>query len=88
LWDKEISPSTELREWFHTNPDGLWPQFVGKYKTELKSNPAFEALRQTLEGKPTVTLLYSSHDREHNNAIVVQELLEEYYYCPLNFFRF
>lgn len=44
LWDKEISPSTELREWFHTNPDGLWPQFVGKYKTELKSNPAFEAL--------------------------------------------
>ena len=88
LWDKEISPSTELREWFHTNPDGLWPQFVGKYKTELKSNPAFEALRQTLEGKPTVTLLYSSHDRKHNNAIVVQELLEEYYYCPLNFFRF
>ena len=78
LWDKDIAPSTELREWFHTDPDNLWPKFVEKYKDELKTNPAFGTLRQTLEGKPTVTLLYSSHDREHNNAVVVQEVLEEY----------
>lgn len=64
LWDKDIAPSTELREWFHTDPDNLWPKFVEKYKDELKTNPAFGTLRQTLEGKPTVTLLYSSHDRD------------------------
>ncbi len=75
LWDKEIAPSTELREWFHTDPDNLWPQFVERYKTELKSNPAFDTLKQTLEGKPVVTLLYSSHDRVHNNAVVVREML-------------
>lgn len=75
LWDKEIAPSTELREWFHTDPDNHWPQFAEKYKAELKSNPAFDTLKHTLEDKPTVTLLYSSHDREHNNAIVVQEML-------------
>ncbi len=75
LWDKDIAPSTELREWFHKDPDNLWQQFVVKYKAELKANPAFDKLRQTLKGKPTVTLLYSSRDREHNNAVVVQEML-------------
>lgn len=77
LWDKDIAPSTELREWFHADPDNRWTQFVEKYKAELKSNPAFDSLRHTIEDEETVTLLYSSHDREHNNAIVVKELLEE-----------
>lgn len=75
LWDKAIAPSTGLREWFHSDPDNLWGVFAEKYKAELKSNPAFEALRQSLADKPIVTLLYSSHDREHNNAVIVQELL-------------
>lgn len=75
IWDKEIAPSTELREWFHTDPDALWPQFVERYKAELNANPAFPALKQAIGEKPVVTLLYSSHDREHNNAVVVQELL-------------
>lgn len=75
LWDKDIAPSTELREWFHSDPVNLWPQFAEKYKAELKSNPAYEALRNTLHDKPHVTLLYSSHDCEHNNAVVLQELL-------------
>ena len=79
LWDKDIAPSTELREWFHADPDNRWTQFVEKYKAELKSNPAFDSLRHAIEDKATVTLLYSSHDREHNNAIVVKELLEEIY---------
>lgn len=75
LWDKEIAPSAELREWFHSDPENLWPQFVERYKAELSSNPAFVDLQHTLDGKSTVTLLYSSHDREHNNAVVVRELL-------------
>ena len=76
LWDKDIAPSTELREWFHTDPDGLWPQFVEKYKAELESNPAFEKLKETVASHPAVTLLYSSHDREHNNAVVVEQMLK------------
>lgn len=77
IWDKEIAPSSELREWFHADPEKNWPQFVVKYKTELQSNPAFASLRETLKDKPTVTLLYSSHDRVHNNAVVLQEMLEK-----------
>lgn len=76
LWDKEIAPSTQLREWFHTDPDNLWKQFVTKYKAELSSNPTFDTLRKTIEGKTTVTFLYSSHDREHNNAVVVKDMIE------------
>lgn len=75
LWDKEIAPSTDLREWFHTDPANRWTQFVEKYEAELKANSAFDALKRTLADKPTVTLLYSSHDREHNNAVVVKGLL-------------
>ena len=75
-WDKEISPSTELREWFHEAPDSRWPEFVTRYKAELDANPAFSALQKALAGKDKVTLLYSSHDREHNNAVVVQQMLQ------------
>ncbi|MDE6368258.1 MAG: DUF488 family protein, partial [Muribaculaceae bacterium] len=39
LWDKEISPSTELREWFHQDPDNRWDEFKKRYLDELKANP-------------------------------------------------
>lgn len=75
LWDKDIAPSTELREWFHADPETRWADFEKKYKGELEANQAFAALRHLLSTKPKVTLLYSSHDREHNNAVVVYNLL-------------
>lgn len=74
-WDKEIAPSTELREWFHADPDGRWADFRERYAAELAANPAFATLRGAIAGKPKVTLLYSSHDHVHNNAVVVQDML-------------
>lgn len=76
LWDKEIAPSTELREWFHQDSDNRWDEFEKRYREELLQNPAFTQLKADLVDKPVVTLLYSSHDQAHNNAIVVQQLLE------------
>ncbi|MCM1349422.1 MAG: DUF488 family protein [Firmicutes bacterium] len=75
LWDKKIAPTTELREWFHADPEGRWAEFSKRYKAELLANPAFAELKQKLAGKPVVTLLYSSHDEEHNNAVVVSACL-------------
>lgn len=77
LWDKDIAPSTELREWFHADPENRWLEFEEKYKTELKEMPAFVKLQKFLETKPVVTLLYSSHDEQHNNAVVVYDLLKQ-----------
>lgn len=74
-WDKAIAPSTELREWFHQNPDERWTEFKRKYLAELLASPGFQSLREEIAGKPVVTLLYSSHDTEHNNAIVVEKAL-------------
>lgn len=74
-WDKEIAPSGELREWFHSNPQTVWPEFEERYKQELISNPALTELKRAVGDKPKVTLLYSSHDEAHNNAIVLRDLL-------------
>lgn len=77
LWDKDISPSTELREWFHANTAEEWPEFEKRYSAELLANPAFHNLKKSIRDKPAVTLLYSSRDKVHNNAIVVKNLLTE-----------
>lgn len=77
LWDKEIAPSTELRQWFHENPSAEWAQFELRYRKELLSNPAFAILYKLVRSKPVVTLLYSSHDTVHNNAVVLKQLLED-----------
>lgn len=75
LWDKEIAPSTELREWFHVDPASRWDDFKKKYSEELSTNPSFKALEDLLKTKKVVTLLYSSHDEKHNNAVVVYDIL-------------
>ncbi|MCH5223441.1 MAG: DUF488 family protein [Muribaculaceae bacterium] len=76
LWDKDIAPSTELREWFHQDPQSRWTEFEEKYKKELEANPAFQKLKEYLAHKPVITLLYSSHDEEHNNAVILENLLK------------
>lgn len=76
LWDKEIAPSTQLREWFHAQPEQRWPEFERRYAAELASNPAYTNLKKQLSDKPSVTLLYSSHDPAHNNAVVLAHLLK------------
>ena len=76
MWDKEIAPSTELREWFHQDPEIRWNEFEEKYREELSKNPGVKQLKETIADKKTVTLLYSSHDELHNNAIVVKDFLD------------
>ncbi len=75
LWDKEVAPSTELRKWFHENPTSEWTEFEARYQKELLNNPAYENLKKQIVDKSIVTLLYSSHDTERNNAAVLQTLL-------------
>lgn len=75
LWDKSIAPTTELREWFHQAPASRWPEFERRYNDELAANPAFVTLKQQIAAKPRVTLLYSSHDPAHNNAVIVKNAL-------------
>ena len=74
-WLKEVAPSTELREWFNHDP-AKWPEFQRRYAAELDRHP--EAWQPILaaESKGPVTLLYSTHDTEHNNAVALAQFLE------------
>lgn len=75
LWEKDIAPSSGLREWFHANPLAEWAEFEKRYREELLSNPALDDMKKLIKDKPTVTLLYSSHDTLHNNAVVLRDVL-------------
>ena len=78
LWLRELAPSDELRKWFHANLEA-WRMFRKRYLKELataEGSAAVEKLHHLAEGKRRVTLLYASRNVEHNNAIVLKELLE------------
>ena len=75
LWLKEVAPSNELRKWFGHDPE-RFNAFTERYKAELQASGALEELRQAIQEHPNTTLLYAAHDEQHNNAIVLQELLE------------
>ena len=74
LWLKEIAPSNELRQWFAHDP-AKWPEFKARYKAELKQNGQQLALLKQAVTRGTTTLLYGAKDTEHNEAVVLQDLL-------------
>jgi uncharacterized protein YeaO (DUF488 family) len=73
-WLKEVGPSTELRQWFNHDPL-KWTRFRTRYFRELDSQPDAWRPLVTAAKRGMVTLLYSSHDEKHNNAIALQEYL-------------
>ncbi len=77
LWAKDVAPSTELREWYHADEANRWDEFERRYLAELEASSAARQLRRNLELRNTpVTLLYSSRDTLHNNAVVLAKFLE------------
>jgi uncharacterized protein YeaO (DUF488 family) len=76
LWSKEIAPSTELRKWFGHDPK-KWRGFCERYRTELKRHPDQLKLMKTKAKEGTVTLLYGARDQEHNEAVVLKQLLQK-----------
>jgi len=76
-WLKDVAPSTELRTWFSHDPV-KWDEFCRRYFAELKANP--DAWRPILDAMHlgNVTLIYSSHDTEHNNAVALKDFLKSH----------
>jgi len=75
-WLKDVAPSTALRKWF-AHDSSKWTEFQTRYFAELNErpsawNPILEAARQG-----SVTLIFSSHDAEHNNALALKMYLEK-----------
>ena len=73
-WLKDAGPSNELRRWFGHEP-GKWDEFRRRYFAELDAHPeAWTSLRDAAAAGD-ITLLYSSRDTEHNNAVALREYL-------------
>jgi uncharacterized protein YeaO (DUF488 family) len=73
-WLKEVGPSTDLRKWFSHDPE-KWDEFRKRYRRELDAQPdAWQPIVAAARRGP-VTLVYSSHDTEHNNAVALLEYL-------------
>ena len=74
-WLKEVGPSTDLRKWFNHDP-AKWSRFRTRYFRELDSRPETWQPIAELAARRTVTLLYSSRDEVHNNAVALLEYLQ------------
>jgi uncharacterized protein YeaO (DUF488 family) len=73
-WEKELAPSTQLREWFGHEP-GRFDEFRRRYVDELRSQRSrLTALRRRARNG-RVTLVYAAGDEEHNDAVVLAEVL-------------
>jgi uncharacterized protein YeaO (DUF488 family) len=73
-WARELAPSTELRRWFGHEP-ARFEEFRRRYLEELSTQE--DKLRELRERacEETLTLVYGARDTEHNDAVVLAELL-------------
>ena len=46
-----------------------------RYRAELAGNAALAELRDSCRSTEMVTLVFAAHDAEHNNAVVLQDLI-------------
>ncbi|MGH3026522.1 MAG: DUF488 domain-containing protein [Gaiellaceae bacterium] len=73
-WEKELAPSNELRTWFGHEPE-RFDEFRRRYVDELRvQRPLLTGLRRRARAG-TVTLVYAAHDEEHNDAVVLADVL-------------
>lgn len=75
-WARELAPSAELRRWFSHDP-ARFDEFRRRYSGELATQNAKlrDLRRRAREG--TLTLVYGARDTEHNDAVVLAEILRK-----------
>ncbi|HRP90760.1 MAG TPA: DUF488 domain-containing protein [Edaphocola sp.] len=74
-WLKDLGPSTELRKWFNHEPE-KFPEFKKRYEVELEEKRELLHHILTIAQKEKVCLVYSAKDEVHNQAVVLQAVLQ------------
>jgi len=73
-WARELAPSGELRRWFGHDPE-RFAEFRRRYTAELgEQEVKLRELRRRARSGP-LTLVYGAHDKEHNDAVVLAQIL-------------
>ena len=65
-WAKEVTPSNDLRKWFHADIEKRWGAFADMYQKELKESDAAKAFIDKIKAYSKVTLLYASKEQERS----------------------
>jgi uncharacterized protein YeaO (DUF488 family) len=73
-WAKELAPSTELRRWFGHDP-GRWDEFCRRYRSELSAHTDLLDELRAMARKGPLTLVYAARDEQHNDAVVLRDVL-------------
>ena len=77
LWAKDIAPSSDLRKWFHENPDKNRDQFSFLYQKELSESEPVKKFITEIKQHTTVTLLYASKNEDNNHALILKQFLDK-----------
>jgi uncharacterized protein YeaO (DUF488 family) len=75
-WMKDAAPSSQLRKWFGHDP-ARWEEFKERYGRELGEKKKLIDELRIYARHHTLTLLYSAKDTEHNNAVVIKEMIDQ-----------
>lgn len=78
-WDKELSPSTDLRKWYHADREARYEEFAERYRAELQTGDRRERLAalRSRAAKSTVTLLTGAADPQRSHLSVLLTELEQ-----------
>lgn len=78
LWMKDVAPSDGLRKSFCHDVE-KWPEFQKRYRAELKKKKELLAELTKMEKEHgTLTLLFGAKDQQHNQAVVLAEVMKEH----------
>jgi uncharacterized protein YeaO (DUF488 family) len=72
---KEISPSDDLRKWFHHDVR-QWNEFKNRYFQELDEKKDLIRFIAEQNKNRLITLVYGAKDQEFNNGVALLEYLE------------
>ena len=78
LWLKSITPSNELRAWFHEDKEGRFSEFRLKFKAELANEEAAAGLKKLKSLEKThgkIALLTATKDINLSHVAVILEAL-------------
>lgn len=75
-WAHELAPGDELRRWVDHIPQ-RFNEFRSRYRGELGSHPQKRDDLRDRARNGRVTIVYAARDEEHNNAVVLAELLRD-----------
>jgi uncharacterized protein YeaO (DUF488 family) len=73
-WARELAPSSQLRTWFGHDP-ARFDEFRRRYLEELAAHEAKLAELRERASEGTLTLVYAARDSEHNDAVVLADVL-------------